>query len=217
MKHRPPLETPSTPCRCKQAASSGSPLLAGAPPPRGGFSRSLAAAGVRRDAPLRPRQVPSRSLLPSTPVRRRDALMLAARRGSPERPERHRLAEVPVAASRPRVLTPPALASHHRRAARALLARILFLPAPCRSSAPCSRLRDQQAPSWSGLLPSIPLSDTRTPPAARCGSCRSAAAPLRMLVGVAKASTASEVWAVWLCSASLSYMCGCSKVIPNQT
>ena len=59
----------------------------------------MAAAGVRRDAPLHPRQVPSRSLFPSTPVRCRDALMLASRRGSPERPERHRLAEVPVSAS----------------------------------------------------------------------------------------------------------------------
>ena len=59
--------------------------------------------------------------------------MLASRRGSPERPERHRLAEVPVAASRPRVLTPPTLASHHRRAARALLTRILFLPVPRRA------------------------------------------------------------------------------------
>ena len=59
--------------------------------------------------------------------------MLASRRGSPERPERHRLAEVPVTASRPRVFTPPALASHHPRAARALLARILFLPAPRRA------------------------------------------------------------------------------------
>ena len=181
--------------------------------------RLLPLVGCCRSAPRRASPSPAGSIKVSlpTPVRRRDALMLASRRGSPERPERHRLAEVPVAASRPRVLTPPALTSHHRRAARALLARILFLPAPCRSSAPCSRLRDQQAPSWSGLLPSIPLSDTRTPPAARRGSCRSAEAPLRMLVGVAKASTASEVWAVWLCSASLSYMCGCSKVIPNQT
>ena len=179
----------------------------------------MAAAGVRRDAPLHPRQVPSRSLFPplsaaGTPscwlraVARRNGRSATASRRFPSlrlvlESLLHPLS--PAITGVPRVRSSLVSYSCPRRGA------------PCRSSAPCSRLRDQQAPSWSGLLPSIPLSDTRTPPAARRGSCRSAEAPLRMLVGVAKASTASEVWAVWLCSASLSYMCGCSKVIPNQT